>query len=402
MWSRERRKTQRKLARLYVLVGVLLAFLLAVLMHSSVLRQGQAIIVERAASEAGLIVELTSGFVRAYSVFGARHPDGKLPNPAIFRAEALKNVEQGIRDGGRFSTGVVGLPGREIRNVAEDEHMRELLDELESTSAVTVSELTVKNGQDTHRSLWAFKATEQACADCHNAIQNRTGADKWEVGDLLGAQVVDQNIDTALANVNKTALVQAVLLFIAVLAIWLCCLYLTNQRRLNRKLKLLATTDPLTGCINRRELYERVNRFKKRTNGAVLMLDLDKFKQINDTHGHDAGDEVIRHFTSSVRASLRATDWIARLGGEEFVVWLPDVTPAEAMSIAERFRIGAEQAIVVSDDHVIKYTVSIGLHIVQNQTPDLFDAWMKSADEHLYRAKQNGRNRVAWDTGQAL
>jgi len=357
---------------------------------------------ERATSEAGLIVELTSGFVRAYSVFDARHPDARLPNPAIFRAEALKNVEQGIRDSGRFSTGVVGLPGREIRNVAEDEHMRRLLNVLENTSAQNVSELTVKNGQNTHRSLWAFKATEQACADCHNAIQNRTGADKWQVGDLLGAQLVDQNINAALANVHATALVQAVLLFAATLAIWLCCLYLINQRRLNKELKLLATTDPLTGCINRRELYERVKRFKKRTNGAVLMLDLDKFKQINDTHGHDAGDEVIRHFTTTVRASLRSTDWIARLGGEEFVVWLPDVTPDQTMSIAERFRRGAEQAIVTSDDNVIRYTVSIGVHIVQNQKPDLFDAWMKSADEHLYRAKQSGRNRIACDMGQAI
>lgn len=132
---------------------------------------------------------------------------------------------------------------------------------------------------------------------------------------------------------------------------------------------------------------------QNRTNGAVLMLDLDKFKLINDTFGHKAGDKVIQDFSSSLRAALREDDWVARIGGEEFVVWILGVEPIDAIKMAERFLANAEQAPVV-DAKKITYTVSIGLHIVQNATPTLFDNWMKATDELLYRAKETGRNRI--------
>ena len=154
----------------------------------------------------------------------------------------------------------------------------------------------------------------------------------------------------------------------------------------------------MTGCINRREMYARINRMTARANGALLMLDLDRFKNINDYYGHAAGDEVIVDFSRRIKNALRNDDWAARIGGEEFVVWLPNVKPASALQITERLRKDIEVTPLELDDVTINYTVSIGLHIVENDPPSLFDSWIKAADELLYRAKSEGRNRVVFNS----
>lgn len=376
----------------------MVAAVLAFVMHNTVSKRGYTDVTDQAVSDAGLIVDLTAAFVRSYSVYTAHLNGDTVPSPQLFRTKALEHVENGTHNFGMVSTGIVGIPGREIRQTAKDESTRNLLHVLEaSNSNEFIAAVIDKNNQAFHRSLWAFHATEQVCTDCHNRLQNLSGNDQWQIGDLMGAQIVDQNIDTALSNVSRAAIAQTVLLFIAVVAAWLCCLYVINQLRLNRIFKKMATTDPLTGCINRRELYDRVDKMKGRTDGAVLMLDLDKFKLINDTFGHEAGDEVIKDFSSGLRDALREDDWVARFGGEEFVVWLPNVGPFDAIKMAERFLAAAEHAQVVVDGKKINYTVSIGLHIVQDATPSLFNTWMKTADELLYRAKEAGRNQIVCD-----
>lgn len=391
----ERRRSEHKIFTQYGVIGFVLSLFLSFAMHHSVTRNGHQAVVEKALSEAGLLVELTGSFVRTYSSYQARLSRGTLPNPATFRAEALRHVEQAARTDGLVSTGVVGLPGREIAKVASDDVMRGQLIALEATPSTDVlSSVIPANGQTTHRSLWAFFASEQACADCHNRLQNLAGGDRWQVGDLMGAQVVEQNIEPQLDQVRHNAWVQAILLFVAVLAIWFCLLYLVNHFRLTRKLRMLATTDPLTGCINRREFQDRISKLKGPTKGALLMLDLDKFKQINDTFGHDAGDEVICNFVRCLRRALRTDDWVVRFGGEEFIVWLPDIGPLDAIKVAERVRTDAEQATVAIDESSIRYTVSIGLHIVENAQPSRFESWIKVADQLVYRAKAEGRNRV--------
>lgn len=398
MSKMERRRKGRKVGKYYGVLGLTLALLFALAMHRVVSEIGHADVEKRAQSEANLVVELTSGFVRTYSNYQARHARGVLPGPATFRADALKHVEES--DGNNLvTTGVVGLPGREIAQEAKDDAMREQLLELDTTrSTNAVSSVYASHGQTIHRSLWAFYAKEQACADCHNQIQNLTGANQWQIGDLMGAQVVEQNIDPELSIVRRVALFQSALLFVAVIAAWFCCFYLINHFRLVRELKILATTDPLTGCINRRELYERIDKLTGPTDGALLMLDLDKFKDINDKFGHVAGDKVICDFTGRLRNALRDEDWVARFGGEEFVAWLPNVEAADAITIAERLRKDVEKAQVVHDSSTVQYTVSIGLHIVQAETPHRFDAWIKAADKLVYRAKKEGRNRIVYET----
>lgn len=389
------RKSDIKVSLRFGILGVVLAVAISSSMHQSVMQEGYDQVVSRASSEAGLIVEITRGFVRTYSAYQVRFADGKLPNPAIFRAAALARVEAGGHEGGLFQTSVVGLPGREIAQVAEDSFMRQqLLDLKSSPSTPYLSSVFAVDGKTSHRSIWAFKASEQACADCHNRLQNFKGDNRWEKGDLMGAQVVEQNIDPQLNNVNRTAFIQCALTFTAVFAAWLCGMYLINHFRLTRQLKLLASVDPMTGCINRRELYERVEKMEKRLSGALLMLDLDKFKQINDSYGHDVGDEVIKDFAHRLKNLVRSDDWVARVGGEEFVVWLPGIKRMDAIKLAERLRTDIEKAQVVQGDLVVQYTVSIGLRIVEDDISELFDTWMKAADNMLYKAKTEGRNRV--------
>jgi diguanylate cyclase (GGDEF)-like protein len=128
------------------------------------------------------------------------------------------------------------------------------------------------------------------------------------------------------------------------------------------QLQQIARTDPLTGLANRRELddvLDRTFRESERSGLAVsiLLIDIDKFKSINDTHGHDCGDQVICHFAKTLRSLCRSTDTIARLGGDEFVCVLPDTELSEAQVLADRI----QRSVLKSENKPCSYTVSIGL-----------------------------------------
>jgi len=151
-----------------------------------------------------------------------------------------------------------------------------------------------------------------------------------------------------------------------------------------------ALVDPLTGAANRRAFFESGERLLRRTaadsqSAAVLLLDLDLFKQVNDTFGHQTGDRVLCAFCETATAVLRPTDVFARLGGEEFACLLPGVSGAEALRIAERVRVDFERRQAA--------TVSIGVATTSEAAPDL-TALIAAADRALYQAKAMGRNRV--------
>ena len=173
---------------------------------------------------------------------------------------------------------------------------------------------------------------------------------------------------------------------------------ISDAKAMELELRRLATTDTLTGLPNRRSFIERMeqelSRFQR--NGeptAVLMLDLDHFKQINDRYGHAHGDAVLRHFASLVNESLRKMDMVGRLGGEEFAILMPDTDLDGARLFAERLRKRLEQSPCPSEQGEISVTVSIGLTLFADQ--DLsYDPALARADEALYRAKELGRNRV--------
>lgn len=163
----------------------------------------------------------------------------------------------------------------------------------------------------------------------------------------------------------------------------------------------LAVTDPLTGLHNRRYLLAHLKPLVKRAElgggpVALLLFDLDHFKRINDQYGHDAGDDVLREFSARIAAHIRPTDIACRLGGEEFVVVMPGARGDYARLAADRLRliISAEPFKVRALQSPLRVTVSIG---VASTDGDCFDAdvLLKRADEGLYKAKAQGRDRVA-------
>lgn len=173
---------------------------------------------------------------------------------------------------------------------------------------------------------------------------------------------------------------------------------ITERKERELELRRLATTDILTGLPNRRHFLERLeqelarfHRFGKPT--ALLMIDIDHFKQVNDNYGHAMGDAVLRHFADLTLGSLRKLDLAGRLGGEEFAVLLPGADADGAHLFAERLRQKMESHPCLSATHDVAITVSIGLTLFID-TDVGADLPLARADAALYRAKQNGRNRV--------
>jgi two-component system cell cycle response regulator len=164
-----------------------------------------------------------------------------------------------------------------------------------------------------------------------------------------------------------------------------------------------AITDALTSLHNRRyietHLATRVEQAHARGKPlSVLVLDIDFFKAVNDTHGHDAGDHVLRAFALRLKKSIRGIDLACRFGGEEFVVVMPDTDMAVAAMVAERLRrrIAAEPFPIGKGERKVEVTISVGLAALAG-TEDTAAAVLKRADQALYRAKRDGRNRVVAD-----
>ena len=179
-----------------------------------------------------------------------------------------------------------------------------------------------------------------------------------------------------------------------------------KTRRLGEDLsemRRLADTDVLTGLLNRRafnvfadDTYQHYRRYKRGV--AVLMIDIDFFKRVNDTFGHAAGDEVIRAVGAQINDAIRTTDKLARFGGEEFVVMLREIDPLAVYALADRIRRSIADATVDHLSSPIHITVSIGVAILSMADRDMADP-IERADRALYRAKTSGRNRVMteWD-----
>jgi len=169
-------------------------------------------------------------------------------------------------------------------------------------------------------------------------------------------------------------------------------------KRAKEKLLQLATTDELTGIANRRYFMDRLNsefdRAKRyESKYSLLMIDIDFFKSINDNYGHKGGDKALQSAASVMKKSLRTSDIIGRVGGEEFSVILPETDIKSALFIAERLRKKVEETAVIHNDEEILVTVSIGVSESQTGDQSVDDIYIRS-DSAMYKAKNNGRNRV--------
>ncbi len=167
-----------------------------------------------------------------------------------------------------------------------------------------------------------------------------------------------------------------------------------------RELKILAATDPLTGLHNRRSFLDFSSHIlglakREQTDLSLLMLDIDHFKRINDSWGHDVGDEVIKAVAAILKTSLRQNDIVCRHGGEEFVVLLPQTPLAGASALAEKIRREIESfSHTLNNGGILQCTISIGVTQVDPQRDMDLKPTLKRADMALYLAKDGGRNRV--------
>lgn len=164
----------------------------------------------------------------------------------------------------------------------------------------------------------------------------------------------------------------------------------------NRRLDQLAGTDSLTGLYNRRRFLELAGRMRKHArpgHACMALLDLDRFKRVNDTYGHLAGDAVIRTAAEVLRTHCSQNTLVARFGGEELVACLPDITLEEAMATIERVRATLAREPVVHRRSQIRVTASIGVAALREG--ESLEQWLSRADDALYLAKRNGRNRCA-------
>lgn len=168
--------------------------------------------------------------------------------------------------------------------------------------------------------------------------------------------------------------------------------------RANEQLAKLSMTDRLTGLLNRGTWenlvdaeYERYRRYGQAT--SLVMFDIDHFKKVNDTHGHLAGDEVIKHTATVTKNNLRQSDTAGRYGGEEFGIILPETDAEGARIICERIRESIAQSVVETTVAPIEYTISMGIAQLSDG-PENYMQWMQQADKALYAAKEGGRNRV--------
>ena len=158
-------------------------------------------------------------------------------------------------------------------------------------------------------------------------------------------------------------------------------------------------TDPLTGCMNRRALESKLKtdwRHAKRrgTHVAVVAIDLDHFKQINDTRGHPVGDIVLQQLAGIMKGTARDTDAVARFGGDEFVILLPDTGWQGALTFAERLRRRVDDFTFGPPGSPMTITISVGVALARGTDPISPEELLKEADRALYKAKQQGRNRV--------
>ncbi len=171
-----------------------------------------------------------------------------------------------------------------------------------------------------------------------------------------------------------------------------------EAKRLMQTLRDSAMVDPMTGLYNRRFLQEYTKQIisgalRRKTQIGLLICDLDYFKQVNDTYGHDAGDLILKETSVILKSVVRDSDVVIRFGGEEFLVLLLDVSKGESMLVAEKIRQKIEMMKVVVGDKALQKTISIGVAEFPEDT-DGFWQGIKYADVALYRAKEQGRNRV--------
>jgi diguanylate cyclase (GGDEF)-like protein len=175
---------------------------------------------------------------------------------------------------------------------------------------------------------------------------------------------------------------------------------ISEWKRSQKQLTDLATIDYLTGIYNRQHFIhlaqqELLRCAKNRQRCSVLIMDVDHFKLVNDTYGHQAGDRVLKHVMDLCRKNFRRVDILGRYGGEEFVVLLPEISQEDVLVVAERVRLAIHQSPFITPDASINVSISLGVAIADPEKLQPLDQLLDYADRALYTSKQKGRNMVS-------
>ena len=221
------------------------------------------------------------------------------------------------------------------------------------------------------------------------------------------SEIINQKVET-ISDQRTLLIVAATAILIISIFVYLAIRFARMQKqtndelnKLNDQLYELATTDNMTKLFNRRHFIESAQRQitqmqRTKIAGAILMIDIDDFKNVNDTFGHAMGDEVIAKVASILKINSREYDLVGRVGGEEYAMLLSPCNFDKANQIAERLRKKTEELSIANINNTIKVTISIGLTMIKKSDKDI-DRSMHRADVSLYKAKKSGKNKVVSD-----
>lgn len=329
--------------------------------------------------------------------------------PAFAATETLRRLQNRF-PGYEYKEAV--LNPSNLRDRATEWEQR-IIEDFRSGKTSAKTEVVGQVGEGMYRSMYVARpiTIKQAqCLACHGAVAAAPASmlavygDKhgfgWKMDETVGIQVVKVPMYYPLEKARQTfmtvmgALGASFALLFVVLNLSLSSLVIEPMARLNRKLEDLATKDFLTDLVNRRRFFERLEsemaetRIKK-SQLSVVMFDIDFFKRINDTFGHDSGDVVLKNTALRVRELLRSSDCAARFGGEEFIILLKETPVAAAMAMAEAVRARIAGTPFEAVGHV---SASFGVATWDHQEDS--HTLIKRADVALYAAKSGGRNRV--------
>lgn len=236
----------------YMIIMLVAALVISFFAYHFILNKTRIDLIENAKNENNLVINLSKGFVKAYSDFESQYANGLLPSRAIYRSHALELANLNSLFEGSLHSEVVGFPGKSINKGPTDDKMRRQMLLLQTSSDQDMNLTSViKNDKSVVRTVAPFYATEQACVDCHNSIQHLTEPEKWQVGDLMGVQIVEKSIKPQLIKSKRETFMISLLIFCSAITVSLFLILVFQKMLSVKESNKQKNANTIPGCINR-------------------------------------------------------------------------------------------------------------------------------------------------------